>query len=57
MKKRANDPWPRGLGHTVLGVPGSPQSQKGYYEPGGSVCASVGSFGISVNSNRPVFFL
>ncbi len=46
--KRPDDLWPRGDGHVVLGEPGSPLSQKGYYEPGGSFSPSPGSFGLSI---------
>ncbi len=31
----------------MLGEPGSPRAQKGYYEPGGSFSPSPGSFGVS----------
>ena len=46
--KRPGDMWPRGDGHIVIGEPGSPLNQKGYYEPGGSFSPSPGSFGLSV---------
>lgn len=46
--RRTADPWPRGDGHVVLGEPGSPLSQKAYYEPGGSFSPSPGSFGLSI---------
>lgn len=46
--KRPGDPWPRGDGHAVIGEPGSPLSQKGYHEPGGSFTPAPGSFGISI---------
>jgi hypothetical protein len=46
--RRPADPWPRGDGHIVLGEPGSPLAQKGYYEPGGSFSPSPGSFGLSI---------
>lgn len=45
--RRPSDPWPRGDGHVLIGEPGSPVSQKGYHEPGGSFTPSPGSFGIS----------
>ncbi|MEI8196920.1 MAG: hypothetical protein WCI73_13550, partial [Phycisphaerae bacterium] len=48
MKKRPADPWPRGRGHVVLGIPGSPQGQKAYHEPGGSFSPAPGSFGVSI---------
>lgn len=46
--RRPNDPWPRGDAHVVLATPGSPLSQKGYHEPGGSFSPSPGSFGIAI---------
>lgn len=46
--RRPDDPWPRGDGHIVLGEPGSPLLQKGYYEPGGSFSPSPGSFGLAI---------
>lgn len=46
--KRPADLWPRGDGHIVLGEPGTPLTQKGYYEPGGSFSPSPGSFGVSI---------
>lgn len=48
MLQRPGDPWPRGRGHVVLGVPGSQQPQKAYHEPGGSFSPAVGSFGVSL---------
>ena len=48
ISKRPNDPWPRGDGHVILAEPGSPISQKGYHEPGGSFSPSPGSFGMAV---------
>jgi hypothetical protein len=47
MRERPNDPWPRGRGHVVLAIPGSPEIDKGYLEPGGSFSPAVGSFGLS----------
>ena len=46
--KRPADPWPRGDGHVLIAEPGSPLSQKGYYEPGGSFSPSPGSFGVAI---------
>ncbi len=46
-KARPNDPWPQGKAHVLLGIPGSPEKEKGYLEPGGSFSPAVGSFGIS----------
>ena len=40
-------PWPRENGHVVLGLPGSPLTEKSYHEPGGSFSPSPGSFGVS----------
>lgn len=48
MILRAEDPWPRGQGHVVLGVPGSTEAFKGYHEPGGSFSPAFGSFGLSL---------
>jgi len=48
IQARPSDPWPRGFGHVVLGVPGSPRSQKAYHEPGGSFSPAPGSLGISL---------
>jgi hypothetical protein len=48
MARRPNDPWPRGTGHILLAIPGSPEIAKGYYEPGGSFSPAVGSFGLSL---------
>ena len=48
MAVRFADPWPRSTGHVVLGTPGSLETDKGYYEPGGSFSPGVGSFGISI---------
>lgn len=48
MRERPDDPWPRGLAHVVLAVPGSQQPEKGYHEPGGSFSPAVGSFGVSI---------
>jgi hypothetical protein len=46
--KRPNDLWPRGDGHIIVAEPGSPLTQKGYMEPGGSFSPSPGSFGLSI---------
>jgi hypothetical protein len=46
--RRPGDPWPRGLAHVVLAIPGSQQPEKSYHEPGGSFSPCVGSFGVSV---------
>ena len=46
--QRPADPWPRGLAHVVLAIPGSQQPEKGYHEPGGSLSPAVGSFGVSI---------
>ena len=48
MQTRSDDPWPQGIGHVVLGMPGSLEINKAYYEPGGNFSPSPGSFGISV---------
>jgi Gpi18-like mannosyltransferase len=48
ISQRPDDPWPRGIGHVILAIPGSPEISKGYYEPGGSFSPAVGSFGLSL---------
>lgn len=48
MSSRPTDPWPRGQGHVLLGIPGAPERAKAYHEPGGSFSPAVGTFGISV---------
>jgi hypothetical protein len=48
MLERPGDPWPRGMAHVVLALPGSQQPEKGYHEPGGSFSPAVGSFGVSI---------
>jgi hypothetical protein len=48
MAQRPGDPWPRGVAHVVLAVPGSQQPEKSYHEPGGSFSPAVGSFGVSI---------
>ena len=45
---RPADPWPRGRGHVVLAIPGSPEAQKAYHEPGGSFSPEMRSFGVSL---------
>jgi hypothetical protein len=47
MVQRPKDPWPRGQGHVVLAVPGSPEDLKAYHEPGGSFSPAFASFGLS----------
>lgn len=53
MQKRPADPWPRGLGHAVLGVPGSPRNQKAYHELGGGFSPSPRSFGVAITLRTP----
>jgi hypothetical protein len=48
MAKRPSDPWPRGTGHVILGMPGLPENWKAYHEPGGSFSPAFASFGISL---------
>ncbi len=48
MTNRPGDPWPRGEGHVVLGLPGTKETSKAYHEPGGSFSPSGRSFGISL---------
>ena len=47
MSNRPTDPWPRGQGHVLLGMPGAPERAKAYHEPGGSFSPAVGTFGVS----------
>lgn len=47
IKRRPNDPWPRGVGHILLGFPGSYEEEKAYHEPGGSFSPVANSLGIS----------
>jgi len=47
MGRRPADPWPRGTGHVVLGMPGLPEDWKAYHEPGGGFSPAFASFGIS----------
>ncbi len=47
MRTRPKDPWPRGVGHVLLGTPGTPEEWKAYQEPGGSFSPAFGSFGVS----------
>ena len=46
MMQRPDDVWPRGKGHVVLALPGSPETAKGYHEPGGGFSPVFGSFGV-----------
>ena len=48
MRLRPADPLPRGAGHVVLAVPGSPETEKAYHEPGGGFSPAPGSFGVSI---------
>jgi hypothetical protein len=48
MERRPGDPWPRGDGHVVLAVPGTPEAEKAYHEPGGSFSPAPGTFGVSI---------
>jgi hypothetical protein len=48
MAQRPDDPWPRGVAHVVIAIPGSQQPEKSYHEPGGSFSPAVGSFGVSI---------
>jgi hypothetical protein len=55
MQNRPNDPWPRGVGHVLLGIPGSYEEEKAYHEPGGSFSPVANSFGVSfwvIDSSR-----
>ncbi len=48
QRSRPADPWPRGIGHVVLAIPGSLEAQKAYHEPGGSFSPEMRSFGVSL---------
>jgi hypothetical protein len=48
MARRPADPWPRGNGHVILGMPGLPEDWKAYHEPGGSFSPAFASFGITL---------
>ncbi|MBE0618008.1 MAG: hypothetical protein IH608_08795, partial [Proteobacteria bacterium] len=48
MARRPADPWPRGSGHVILGMPGLSEDWKAYHEPGGSFSPAFASFGISM---------
>jgi hypothetical protein len=48
QRARPDDPWPRGLGHVLLGIPGSRLEDKGYLEPCGSFSPGFGSFGVAL---------
>lgn len=47
-RQRPQDYWPRNVGHIPLGLPGGPESDKAYLEPGGSLSPGVESFGVSI---------
>ena len=47
IKEHPDADWPRGEGHVLLAIPGSPLRAKGYHEPGGNFSPGFGSFGIS----------
>lgn len=48
MEARPSGIWPRGYGHVLLGIPGSPEDEKAYLEPGGSFSPGFGTFGIQL---------
>ncbi|EKQ68648.1 hypothetical protein OsccyDRAFT_3186 [Leptolyngbyaceae cyanobacterium JSC-12] len=48
MQVRPSDPWGRNVGHVVVAIPGTDQSHKAYYEPGGSFSPVAGSFGVTI---------
>ncbi len=48
MEARPSGIWPRGYGHVLLGIPGSPEDEKAYVEPGGSFSPGFGTFGIQL---------
>jgi len=43
---RPQDPWPRGMGHVVLAMPGTIETVKGYHELGGNFSPAPESFGM-----------
>jgi hypothetical protein len=58
MQKDPLRPWPRGTGHVVVGLPGAPEADRAYHEPGGDFSPQTPSFGVSFwlcdASGRPV---
>src|SRR5690606_28544056 len=48
IRARPSDFWPRGTGHVPIGLPGAPEADKGWIEPGGSFSPAERSFGLSV---------
>lgn len=58
MQKDPARPWPRSVGHVPLAVPGSPEAEHAYHEPGGDFSPQAPSFGISLwlcdAAGRPV---
>ena len=48
MQQRPGDPWPRGLGHVPLALPGTEERAKSYHEPGGGISPAVRSFGLAI---------
>lgn len=58
MQKDPDRPWPRSVGHILLAVPGSPEAEHAYHEPGGDFSPQAPSFGVSLwlcdAEDRPV---
>jgi hypothetical protein len=48
MRVRPADHWSRSQGHVILGVPGTSEENKAYYEPAGSFSPIAGSFGVAI---------
>ena len=48
MQKDPGRPWPRSVGHIPLAVPGAPEADHAYHEPGGDFSPQAPSFGVSL---------
>lgn len=48
MQTDPNRPWPRSVGHIPLAVPGAPEAEHAYHEPGGDFSPQAPSFGVSL---------
>ncbi len=48
MQNDPDRPWPRSVGHIPLAVPGAPEAEHAYHEPGGDFSPQAPSFGVSL---------
>jgi hypothetical protein len=51
MRMMQKDParsWPRSVGHIPLALPGAPEAERAYHEPGGDFSPQPQSFGVSL---------